>query len=215
MCTSLILGSLKVSLTVFNILHIVVGICILSFGAYLQIDYGLYDITIVTLSVGGFVTILGCLGICAVAAKNWCLITTYSIFMGLSFFTNVTILIVSFASYETLIGAVDSKNADIKEVQDDLKKRKHIFEILQCVIVVVEFICVWFALMFRKNDGDILNDGYEEFDQSKGLSNDLTLGSKGDDDGTPPPFRDDEEKVMTASQKKRAALREKYGIEKK
>ena len=206
----MILGSLKISLTIFNILHILVGLGILSFGVYLQIDYGTYDITIITLSVGGFVTMIGCLGICAVAAKNWCLLTTYSIFMGILFFTNVTILIVSFASYETLIGAVDSKNSDIKEVQDDLKKRKHVFQILQGVIVLIEFICVWFSLMFRKNNGDILNDGYEEFEQSKGLSADLTLSQ-----GTSPPFHDDDEKVMTASQKKRQAMREKYGLEKK
>ena len=122
----------------------------------------------------------------------------------------VTILIVSFASYETLIGAVDSNNSDIKEVQDDLKKRKHVFQILQSVIVLIELICVWFALMFRKNDGDILNDGYEEFEQSKALSNDLTLGSQGTS-----PFHDDDEKVMTASQKKRQSMREKYGLEKK
>ena len=211
MCTSLILGSLKISLTIFNILHVIVGICIVSFGLYLQVDYGTYVVTVVTLAVGTFITIIGCLGICAVSAKNWCLITTYTIFMGILFFTNVTILVISFADYNTFIGAVGSNNSDIKEVQDDLKRGKHVFEILQCVVVLVEFICVWFSLMFRKNEGEIMNE-YEEFPKDK--SNDLTLGSN-DDQGTPPPFHHEDEKVMTASQKKRHALREKYGIQKK
>ena len=60
--------------------------------------------------------------------------------------------------------------------------------------------------MFRKNDGDILNDdGYAEFEKS--TSQDLTL---------PIEYHNEEEedKVMTTSQKTRERMREKYGITK-
>ena len=56
--------SLKISLTI-TMFYIFLGLGILSFGVYLQIDFGTYDITIITLSVGGFVTMLGCLGLCS------------------------------------------------------------------------------------------------------------------------------------------------------
>eukprot|EP00483_Globobulimina_turgida_P012897 UN12921 len=210
MCSSLILGSLKISLTIFNILHVLVGLCVTAFGGYLQIDYGTYVITIVTLIVGVFITILGCLGICAVThPKNWCLLTTYSIFMGMLFFINIAILVVAFADYDTFVGSLDSNNSDMNGIKNDIKKGKRGYQILQCVIVLIEFICVWFSLMMRKHDGDILNDGYEEFDES--ASRDLTLG----DDEPINYHNEEDDKVLTTSQKKRQALREKYGLDQK
>lgn len=205
MCTSLILGSLKISLTLFNALHILAGMCIVCFGGYLQIDYGTYVITIVTLSVGAFITILGCVGVCAVRAKNWCLLTTYSIFMAILFFINVAILILAFVDYDTFVGSLDSDNSDINEFKDNVRRNKNVFYVLQSVIVFIEFICVWFGLMMRKHDGDILNDGYEEFSKEK--SNDLTLAIDVAADN-------EEDKILTEGQKKRHALREKYGLNK-
>ena len=79
MCTSLILSSLKVSLHLFNALHILVGLVIASFGCYLQIDYGTYVVTIVSLALGGYILLLGCLGLVAVRLQNWCLLTVCNI----------------------------------------------------------------------------------------------------------------------------------------
>ena len=207
MCTTLILGSLKISLTLFNALHILAGLCILSFGGYLQIDYGTYVITIVTLSVGAFITILGCLGVCAVRAKSWCLLTTYSIFMAVLFFVNLSILIVAFVDYDTFVGGLDSNNSDIKEFKDNVDRNKNVFYVLQAVIVFIECVCVWFGLMMRKHDGDILNDGYEEFNREK--SNDLAFGIDAAE-----YQQNVDEKMLTEAQRKRQALREKYGLNK-
>eukprot|EP01084_Bolivina_argentea_P101434 181857_1 len=208
MCTSLILGSLKISLTLFNIIHVLVGICVTAFGGYLQIDYGTYIITVVTLCVGSFITILGCLGICATARKNWCLLTTYSIFMGMLFFLNIAILVVAIVDYDTFVNALNSNNSDINEIKNDIRKGKHGYIALQVCIVLIEFVCVWFSLMMRKHDGDILNDGYEEFEPSG--TDDLALGT-----GSPinvEYHNEEEDVVLTTSQKKRVAMREKYGL---
>ena len=70
-----ILGSVKVSLHLFNALHILAGLTIVSFGCYLQIDFGTYVVTIVSLALGGYILILGCLGLIAVRFQNWCLLT--------------------------------------------------------------------------------------------------------------------------------------------
>eukprot|EP01084_Bolivina_argentea_P056331 103120_1 len=166
MCTSLILGSLKISLILFNIIHVLAGICITAFGVYLQIDYGTYIITIVTLCVGSFITILGCLGTCATAHKNWCLLTTFSIFMGILFFSNVAILVIAIVDYDAFINAIDSNHSDINKIKDHIRKGKNWFIILQVCIVLIEFICIWFSLMMRKHDPNILNNGYEEFEPS-------------------------------------------------
>mmetsp|Transcript_19117 Transcript_19117/g.30303 ORF Transcript_19117/g.30303 Transcript_19117/m.30303 type:complete len:210 (+) Transcript_19117:27-656(+) len=205
MCTSLILGSLKISLMIFNVIHALLGICILVYGCYLEIDYGTYVVTIVTLSVGAFIAIVGCFGICSAATKNWCCLTSYSILMGILFGVNLAILIVAFSSYDTLVGAVDSDNTDIHKFQDDLKRRKDVYIIIQCVVVLIEFVCIWFGLMYRKHDGEIaMSDGYENFATDQ--SNDFSLASsKGIGD-------DEDNKPLTDAQKRRQDMKEKYGI---
>ena len=101
MCTSLILGSIKLSLNIFNILHSCVGLAILIFGVYLQIDYGTFAITIITMVLGVFIMLVGCMGLCSVRSQSHCLLTTYAIFMALLFFGDLVIMIMSFATFDT------------------------------------------------------------------------------------------------------------------
>eukprot|EP00485_Elphidium_margaritaceum_P008899 CAMPEP_0202708500 /NCGR_PEP_ID=MMETSP1385-20130828/20687_1 /ASSEMBLY_ACC=CAM_ASM_000861 /TAXON_ID=933848 /ORGANISM="Elphidium margaritaceum" /LENGTH=181 /DNA_ID=CAMNT_0049367487 /DNA_START=100 /DNA_END=645 /DNA_ORIENTATION=- len=180
-----------------------IGLGITGFGSYLQIEYGTYVVSVVTLTVGVFVSIAGLLGLCAVnlsRKKNWCLLTTYSALMVILFFANIAILILSFTSYDTLIDAVKTENSDVEKVQKELRHRKQIVQILQGVVVFVEFLCIWFSLMYRKHEGDMLQNGYQEF-----------VGISGNDFIVAP----EEEKVMTDGQMKRQAMREKYGLDEK
>eukprot|EP01083_Nonionella_stella_P018185 50795_1 len=202
MCASFILGSLVISLKIFNVLHVLVGIAITSFGCYLQIEYGTYVVSIVSLSVGSFITLLGCLGICAAVKQKWCLLTTYSVLMGVLFFVNAAILLVSFFKYDALLGSVDSDNVNINKAKDELENRKHLFQIVLGSVVFVEFICIWFSLMMRRHEGAILDEGYKEFDVDHS-SHDLTLGS----------HHESEDQILSASQKNREAIREKYGLQ--
>merc|ERR1739842_136090 len=83
------------------------------------------------------------------------------------------------------------------EFQDNVRKHQNIFYIVQACIVFIEFVCVWFGLMMRKHDGDILNDGYEEFSHSNSKSDDLNFDTGAVDD----------EKPITDAQKKRHLMR--------
>lgn len=126
--------------------------------------------------------------------------------MGIIFFVNAAILIVAFASWKTLVGSLDTDNGDVDKFADDLEGHKHIYQIMQSAIVVIEFCCLWFALLFRKKEGkEVLNDeGYAEFEKS--ASRDYAMPDPGHWD----PQQEDE--VMTTSQQKRKAMREKYGL---
>ena len=131
---------------------------------------------------------------------------TYTMLMGIILFVNVAVLIVAFASWDTLIGSINTNNDDVNKFQDDLKGRKRVYQIVQSAIVLIEFCCLWFALLFRKKDGNeiLSDDGYAEFEKS--ASREL---------GMPDPAEWDpqeEDKVMTTSQKHRQSIREKYGL---
>ena len=142
----------KIVLLILNVLHVICGIILLGFMTYVMINYSSL-LPEIGIGLGGFVTIVGLLGIFAVKIKGYYTLTTYAILMSLLLLANTTILIISFSNFDALLKNLNSKgDSDIDNAKQFMKDRKvYVVWILIC-IVAVEFVCVWFGLIYRQDN---------------------------------------------------------------
>ena len=107
MCLRLFLGTAKLILNVFNVVHLLVGLGLASFGLYLELTYG-STFSEMTIAIGCVVVLTAIVGLFAVKTSSYCLLTTYSILMALLFLANLIILIISYSDFNTLLGKIQS-----------------------------------------------------------------------------------------------------------
>mmetsp|Transcript_79997 Transcript_79997/g.97917 ORF Transcript_79997/g.97917 Transcript_79997/m.97917 type:complete len:209 (-) Transcript_79997:67-693(-) len=199
----------KFVLYILNILHVICGIILLGFMTYVMINYRSL-LPEIGIGLGGFVTIVGLLGIFSVKIKGYYTLTTYAILMSLLLLANTTILIISFSNFDSLLKNLNSKgDSDIDNAKQWMRDRKVYVIWILISIVAVEFVCVWFGLIYRQdNEREI----YANRQDTKLLSDDnnsvsdynLSVNGNGFDGLNDEP--------KSAASKNRQSMRDKYGL---
>ncbi|XP_035671779.1 tetraspanin-2-like [Branchiostoma floridae] len=113
----------KFMLFVFNLIFWLAGIGLLAFGIWLRLDNDIakivsldlpwfYNATYVLMGVGGFTMIMGFLGCCGAMKENKCMLTTYTICLGLVFIAEIAGGVVAFV-YRNNVSGSEQKQQQI------------------------------------------------------------------------------------------------------
>ncbi|XP_078671335.1 tetraspanin-2-like [Branchiostoma floridae x Branchiostoma belcheri] len=118
----------KFMLFVFNLIFWLAGIGLLAFGIWLRLDNDIakivsldlpwfYNATYVMMGVGGFTMIMGFLGCCGAMKENKCMLTMYTICLGLVFIAEIAGGVVAFVYRNNLNTWVDEAFSGVLDGQ--------------------------------------------------------------------------------------------------
>jgi len=190
MCIQCILGSIRVILHAFNVTHALIGLALLGVGAYMEVKYASLFSEIV-MAVGAFVFISALIGIFAVYKKSKCLLVTYAIFMGALFLTNFILLIMTYTSFDRLLGATNSTTENW--VQDHKSGAQY----LLMGLVAVELLCLPLAFILYRRKEDPATERLRKIKEDHRERSERSVGSASrqppsniQEKRKPPPPRD-------------------------
>jgi len=146
MCVSCILGSIRLIVYFTNSLHALLGLTVLGYGVYTDVNGGsMYSMLM--MAVGGFVFVSALIGIIGVYKNNKCLLFTYGLGMLVLILVNIALLIMTIKDISKLLGSVSEKNKNWLESKD----HEQLVEFLFAGLIGIELLCLVLGCVLYRN----------------------------------------------------------------